>query len=99
MLKQYFMDRKKEFVYTALINVLFIVAFNMLFYPRFHSDLDILMQSALYGVAGISSSYIVYSNVRPPLHTQHRHNGPHRRRQDDDDGAHPFLYWQELQTR
>ena len=34
-----------------------------MFYPRFHSDLDILMQSSIYGVSGVSSSYILYSNI------------------------------------
>lgn len=63
MLKHYFTDRKKELIYTTVLNVLFIISFNMLFYPRFHSDLDILMQSAVYGISGIASSYILYSNI------------------------------------
>ena len=63
MFKKYFTDRKKEFTFAIILNVLFITTFNMLFYPRFQSDLDILMQSALYGVSGIESSYILYSNI------------------------------------
>ena len=62
-MKQYFIERKNELAFVAILNVLFIIAFNLLFYPRFHSDLDILMQSAVYGVSGISSSYILYSNI------------------------------------
>ena len=30
--------------------------------------------------------------VQPREDTQHRHHGPHRRRQDDDDRAHPLLH-------
>lgn len=63
MLKSYFLDRKNEFIYTFVINVLFVLAYILMFYPRFHSDLDILMQSAVYGVSGVVSSYILYSNI------------------------------------
>ena len=63
MVKQYFLDRKKELTYTIIVNVLFTFAYIFMFYPRFRSDLDILMQSSIYGISGVSSSYILYSNI------------------------------------
>ena len=39
------------------------------------------------------------TQVHTPEHPQHRDHGPHRRRQDDDDRAHPLLHRPHLQDR
>lgn len=61
MLKK--IKNNNELLFAVLVNVVFILIYNLMFYPRFHSDLDILMQSSIYGVSGIVSSYILYSNI------------------------------------
>lgn len=62
-LSDFLEKRKQNLIYAGLVNVFFIVAYDLLFYPRFHSDLDIIMLSAVNGILGVNSSYILYSNV------------------------------------
>lgn len=53
----------KDITCVLLWNVGTLLLFSLLFYPRFYSDMDIFMQSAVYGIAGVRSSYIVFTNI------------------------------------
>lgn len=55
--------KDKTIFLVVLANIAAVLLFALLFYPRFYSDMDIFMQSAVYGIVGVRSSYIVFSNV------------------------------------
>ena len=55
----------KNYIYVALIiNVCILIILSMIAYPRYESDMDIMIQSMLYNIVGKgSSSYVLFMNV------------------------------------
>lgn len=55
--------QKKILLFALVSNYAIYLCMHLFFYSTYESQLDIMMQSALYGVSGEASAYILYSNV------------------------------------
>lgn len=55
--------QKKILLFALISNYAIYLCMHLFFYSTYESQLDIMMQSALYGVSGKASAYILYSNV------------------------------------
>lgn len=55
--------QKKLLIFALVSNYAIYMCMYLFFYPTYESQLDIMMQAALYGVSGDASAYILYSNV------------------------------------
>lgn len=59
-----FYSKNKKLWQALLLNIIVLFVLVLLFYPRFQSKADIMMQSILYGVANKkASSHLLFSNV------------------------------------
>ena len=57
-------SKNKKLRQALLLNIIVLFVLVLLFYPRFQSKADIMMQSILYGVANKkASSHLLFSNV------------------------------------
>lgn len=55
--------QKKVLLFALLSNYAIYLCMHLFFYSTYESQLDIMMQSAVYGVSGEASAYILYANV------------------------------------
>lgn len=55
--------QKKILLFALVSNYAIYSCMHLFFYSTYESQLDIMMQSAIYGVSGEASAYILYSNV------------------------------------
>ena len=59
-----FYSKNKKLWQALLLNIIVLFVLVLLFYPRFQSKADIMMQSILYGVANQkASSHLLFSNI------------------------------------
>lgn len=59
-----FYSKNKKLWQALLLNIIVLFVLVLLFYPRFQSKEDIMMQSILYGVANQkASSHLLFSNI------------------------------------
>lgn len=59
MLKKY-----KTIWISLIMNILVLVILSLISYPKYESDIDIMMQAVIYGIqGGDSSAYLVFSNI------------------------------------
>lgn len=59
-----FYSKNKKMWQALLLNIIVLFVLVLLFYPRFQSKADIMMQSILYGVANKKvSSHLLFSNI------------------------------------
>ena len=56
-------QKNRTLLVTFLMNMAALGILLLLFYPRFESELDIIMQALLYGINGTYSSHLLFSNV------------------------------------
>lgn len=52
--------QKKILLFALISNYAIYLCMHLFFYSTYESQLDIMMQSALYGVSGKASAYILY---------------------------------------
>lgn len=55
--------QKKVLLFALVSNYAIYLCMYLFFYSTYESQLDIMMQAAIYGVSGEASAYILYSNV------------------------------------
>lgn len=55
--------QKKILMLALISNYSIYMCIFLFFYPTYESQLDIMMQAALYGVSGMASAHILYMNV------------------------------------
>ncbi len=56
---------KKNIFFTVIMNIIVTISMMLLFYARYGCELDIIMQSAIYGVteSGMNMGHIMFSNI------------------------------------
>ncbi len=55
--------QRKNMLYAFLINYGIYLVMQLLFYPTYESQLDLMMRAAVEGVSGTKTGYILYSNA------------------------------------